>query len=140
MRYTDEQKAEARAAYEEHGPREAERLTGIPHGTITKWAKASGWEPRFIAKAENAAKRNHYDAEAFRARMLELLSEIADTAAKKELEVLADESPSLEKIVGARTRAIHDVQLLSGQATQRVERIANVDAEIEKLSREMAKA
>jgi ribosomal protein S6 len=132
--YTAEQRAEARAAYEEHGPREAERQTGIPASTLTKMAKRNGWGTRWLAKAENQAKRAHYDAEAFRHRMQELLAEIADTAAKKELSVLADEAPSLEKIVGARTRAIHDLQLLSGGATSRTEH-----EHIEPLDRELAR-
>lgn len=46
--YTPEQRAEALALYEEHGPREAARRCGIDATNITRWAKAAGVVTRAI--------------------------------------------------------------------------------------------
>ena len=41
-KYTPEQRAEALAVYETHGPTEVTARFGIPKGTVAGWAKASG--------------------------------------------------------------------------------------------------
>lgn len=121
--YTPEQKAEALELYREHGAAEASRRCGIRSGTIKSWASRAGVATVAAdvtrAATEVSSARREYVAEEFRTQMVEQLAAIATTAAAKELAVLNEDSPSLDKIVGARTRAIHDLQLLTGLATGR---------------------
>lgn len=139
-RYTPQQKADALDLYAAHGPAEAERRTGIPKGTIASWASRAGLATVAAdvtrAATEVSAARRHYVAEEFRTQMIETLADIATKAAAKELAILANEHPSLDKVVGARTRAIHDLQLLTGAATGRtetIERTPEVEAELAKV-------
>lgn len=64
--YTEEQKAEALRIYENEGPSEAARQTGIPKGTIAAWGKRTGVqtyaaqntrEATEVAQANNAERR-----------------------------------------------------------------------------------
>ncbi len=64
--------------------------------------------------------------------------EIADRASRRELELLG--ASDLRSVVGARTRAIHDAELLSGRATARVEHAEPIDAELERLVKQLGKA
>lgn len=41
-KYTQQQRAEALALYETHGPTAVQEQLGIPKGTVTGWAKANG--------------------------------------------------------------------------------------------------
>lgn len=113
--YTAEQRSEAVELYTEVGPSEVERRLGIPKATVRYWAKAEGCtfnpERTEAATAASVAIRKSALAE-------RLLAE-AEQAVEIELGML--ESAPLRDLVGARTRAIHDLQLLSGEATQRVE-------------------
>lgn len=138
--YTDDEKAEALELYAQHGAAETARRTGISLGTVKSWASRAGvaTDAADVTRAatEVASARRSYVAEEFRTQMVETLAQIAETAAQKELQVLASESPSLDKIVGARTRAIHDLQLLTGAATGRtetIERTPEVEAELAKV-------
>lgn len=124
--YTDEQKAEALEAYKEHGPAEAGRRTGISPKTIASWAKRANVKmdaplERMRAATEAASTKREFEAADFNLRMQLALADIAETAAAKELSILTQGEPTLEKVVGARTRAIHDLQLLTGAATSRNE-------------------
>lgn len=140
--HTDAERAEALAVYAEVGLAEAHRSTGIPKPTLHRWAVAAGLDTSEVVErsvernrvaAQASAAARTYEAEAFRTEMVTQLAEVARKAVAKELEVLAQESPSLDKIVGARTRAIHDLQLLTGAATGRTElteRAPEVEAEL----------
>ena len=121
--YTDEQKQEALDLYEEHGPAEAERRTGIPKKTIASWGYRSGVQTTAPTKdqIQAANSRRMYDYETFKQRMTDALSEVAETAVAEELRILVSGEASLDKVVGARTRAIHDLQLLGGGPTGRTE-------------------
>lgn len=116
-RYTDAEKTEALAIYAEQGPTAAQAATGISKGTVTKWAQAAGIETvasERNAKAVAAVKANH---EVRKSALAEKLMQIAEAGAARELEVIG--KSQLRDVVGARTRAIHDLQLLSGEATAR---------------------
>lgn len=137
--YTDEQRAEALALYAVHGKAETARLTGIAEGTLGAWASRAGVATvaADVTRAATAvaAERRRYVAEEFRAQMVERLAEIASAASEAELRRIAGEKATLHEIVGARTRAIHDLQLLSGEATGRHETRSTdmLDREIERL-------
>jgi hypothetical protein len=72
-------------------------------------------------RTEAARTKRLYDHEQFKTRMTGLLAEVAETAIGEELRILMSGEATLEKVVGARTRAIHDLQLLGGEATSRSE-------------------
>lgn len=126
-RYTPEQRTEALELYVEHGPRAASRETGIPVATIGSWAAAEG-------RTFNA-ERTRQATETRKARLIEKLTTIAELGADIELELLETGEVSLRDVVGARTRAIHDLQLLTGEATGRTEtrQVDDLDREIERL-------
>lgn len=137
--YTDAEKAEALALYAEVGAAEAARQTGINRGTIVSWASRNGVAadatPNLLKATEVAAARRTFVATEFRARMVETLAKVAEKAAAVELERLAGSKATLHEVVGARTRAIHDLQLLAGEPTDRSERVTvdSIDREIERL-------
>lgn len=138
--YTDAQKAEALDLYESLGAAEAQRRTGINAGTIRSWASRAGVataaaETTRAATEVSTAQRIHR-AEEFRTQMVATLAEVARTAAAKELALLQSGKATLHEVVGARTRAIHDLQLLTGAATGRtehLERTPEVEAELAKV-------
>ena len=117
---------------------ETARQTGIPKRTIADWAKSAGITTTTAqARAKTEAARAHLalTVEERRAERIEKLNRIADLAADLELDILADEErPSLRDVVGARTRAIHDAELLAGRATSRTESVTQLDAELEELT------
>lgn len=138
--YTDEQRAEAVALYQQVGATEAANRLGIKAGTIKAWASQRGVTTvgAEVTKAatEMSKARRAYVAEEFRTQMVESLAVIATEAVEAELAAIRSGEASLEKIVGARTRAIHDLRLLEDLPTSRVgftpERQALVDEAREK--------
>lgn len=138
--WTPSERAEALAVYAEVGLAGAHQATGVPKATLHRWAKAAGLDTvgatersieRNTVAARAAAATRAYVSEEFRTEMVAKLAEIARQAAERELAVLDDSD--LRSVVGARTRAIHDLQLLTGAATGRtetVERDATIDAEL----------
>ncbi len=132
--YTPDEKADALAAYVEHGPREAAAITGIPSSTIQSWAKAAGLRTKRNERTAAAVDAIKLSAEERKARLADDLLRIAEMAVG--LEVAKMPAADLRDIVGARTRAIHDAQLLTGNATSRTEvnHVDAVDAEIAALT------
>lgn len=128
--------------YIEHGAAHASRELGIPSGTIKSWAHRQNAQPLHHAKNTQATAaavaRRKRSAEERRTRLVELLGEIAELGAEKELELLAGD-PALRDVVGARTRAIHDMQLLAGDVTGRTEVLnrSEVDSALAELTAEM---
>lgn len=116
--YTPDEKADALAAYVEHGPREAATMTGIPASTIASWARRGGVQTRCI---ENASARVRAQQVAWEERRLNLAHEIGATAA------MALEATRVNIAAGmvrdakdaATTMAIlvDKAQLLTGNAT-----------------------
>lgn len=118
-RYDAATKQRAIALGAEVGPGEAARRLGIPKPTVASWMLRTGVRT-------GATERTHAATEAVKATMEERRARLADTllgtaeiASRRELELLAE--ASLRDVVGARTRAIHDHQLLVGAPTARTE-------------------
>ena len=112
------------------------KTTGIPRRTIAQWAADESIDTvaQAVTKTARARQALAATAEERRATLAAKLLEVAECAAAVELDRIADGSASLHEIVGARTRAIHDMQLLSGEATARTEHQApdrTPDAEAE---------
>lgn len=117
--YTDAEKAEALALYETDGPTAVQQAMGIPKGTVTRWAQAAG-----VATVSNERNAAAVEAvmsthETRKAALAEKLLRIAEAGAQRELDII--NASKLRDVVGSRTRAIHDLQLLTGAATARGE-------------------
>lgn len=125
-RYDEAFRTRAVALAVEHGPAEAARSVGVNAGTIRSWCSRAG-----VATASAEIMREARDQiilthEARRAALAEKLLAIAEEAVEVELGMLSNSK--LRDVVGARTRAIHDHQLLSGQATTRTEVASKAEA------------
>lgn len=118
-RYTDDERAAALTLYAEAGPTAVQDSLGIPKGTVTGWAKTAGIGTVRNERTAAATEAMALDAAERRARLAERLLTVAERAVDHELAKLA--TADLRDIVGARTRAIHDHQLLAGEATARSE-------------------
>jgi transposase-like protein len=135
--YSDAEKAHALDLYQTEGPAQAALATGIPKGTILSWAHRAGLQSDCIAEMGKARQAASLTLEARKAVLAGRLTEVAEKAVERQLELI--EEGNLRDVVGAGTRAIHDTLLLTGQATERhaVEE-SQVDAEIRKLSAEIS--
>jgi hypothetical protein len=144
--WPDDVKRHALALVAEVGQREATRRlaaegTPVPHGTIASWVNRAGIAPveRMIPQHEAAASASRAvrkrTAEERKRRLLELLGELAEVAAEREFTLLARDDATLRDVVGVRTRAIHDLLLLAGEATSRAEvrTVDSIDAQVEQL-------
>jgi hypothetical protein len=139
--YSAEVRAGALDLIRAEGIAAAHRGTGIPKSTLSRWAVEAGVRdvPNHEKTAAATAARLRYVEEA-KSRLTEILAAVAETGARLELTILdprhelarpdlphwVDEDTGeahpvvgarLDQIVGARTRAIHDLNLLTGQAT-----------------------
>jgi hypothetical protein len=120
-RYTDEERARARAVYEAEGPREAHRQTGYPLKTITNWAKRHGWTFDIAGPTAAAVEANRARIAAKRELLLE---EFVDAAREA---VRLSTSPHLEvKVVPQGERMVVDeesgiVTTKGGSAVEMVE-------------------
>jgi len=119
-----------------HTLAETHTETGIPKSNLRRWAaEANITVVRTTEKTREATLASKANAEQRRAALVEKLGRIAELAGDLELEILmGDERPSLRDVVGARTRAIHDAELLAGRATSRTESVTALDAELEELT------
>ena len=135
-RWSDEQRTHALNLLATHTLAEVHATTDIPKSTIRGWAlEANVTIARATDKTREATAASKANAEQRRAALVEKLGRIADLAGDLELEILmGDEHPSLRDVVGARTRAIHDAELLAGRATSRTESVTALDAELEELT------
>ena len=135
-RWSDEQRTHALDLLATHTLAEVHATTDIPKSTIRGWAlEANVTIARATDKTREATAASKANAEQRRAALVEKLGRIADLAGDLELEILmGDERPSLRDVVGARTRAIHDAELLAGRATSRTESVTALDAELEELT------
>lgn len=134
-RYTDAEKAEALALYATDGPTAVQREFGIPKGTVTKWAKGNGIETVAVQNTQAATIAIQVDHEARRAALAEKLLQIAEAGAAQELRLISESR--LRDVVGSRTRAVHDLQLLRGEATARTEH-TDARAEAQRMIDELA--
>lgn len=129
---TAEHRAQVVAYAVEHGVTTAAKHYSHGKGTVSKWVSAAG---ETVSSDRNAAAvaQVRADAEARKVRLAEKLLEIAELGANLELVLMPD--AGLRDVVGARTRAIHDHQLISGAATSRSEQIIEepLDRELRQL-------
>lgn len=130
VRWTAQQKAEATTAMANSETlASVHHRTGIPRQTLSRWAKAASVDLGHTAeKTREAASARIAKAAHRRAGLVETLTTIAEKAAARELKLI--EGAELREVVGARTRAIHDAELLSGQATERHEEVGAVQDEV----------
>lgn len=144
-RYSKAEREQALALLAELGLAAAHRQTGVPKPTLARWSADAGVTKhsdteRNARQTEAARAARARTVEETRAELVELLSAVAVTGAQLELTLLdpshalarerfpyiVDEDTGeahpmlaarLDQIVGARTRAIHDLNLLTGKAT-----------------------
>lgn len=136
--YTRETKEAVLAAYPDLGAAECSRQWGIPKPTVISWAQRSGVRSHAAETLNAGAATRAAGFAERRAALADRLLEIAEMATQVERDLL--ERSKLYEVVGARTRAIHDHQLLVGDVTNRTEvrHLDHMDAEIEALAHEMA--
>jgi transposase-like protein len=140
MRWSEQEREQAVALYGSDSLAAAHRETGIPKASITRWARAAGVEPgtsnrELVERTEAAttARRSVVEGRALTAaeKILPKLEALAMVSLENELAVqigiLKGQQPhfadgvSFRDLVGSRTRAFHDLQLLTGAATERTE-------------------
>jgi hypothetical protein len=110
----------------------------IGKATVSRWADAAGVGTVPNERTREAVEAHSARAEELRSQVHGRLWEIADAGSKRELELIrGSKAPDLRSVVGARTRAIHDAELLSGRATARTEHVEPIDAEIARLVEQM---
>ena len=142
-KYTDKQKAEAVALYPEHGTAETARRTNIPPRTITRWAREAGLtaqastEKTSKARAAGAARvaqawGDFREAEAMGAGATAIRLREAIMQALADKKATALDAKNLAITYGI---LIDKAELLSGQATERIEHWveSDVDAELRAL-------
>ena len=134
----DDVRAAAVEIVREHGLAEAVRRTGQAKNSLRSWAQKAG-----IDLTGRTSERNRQAAEASAARRRALVAEAERTSRHNSLTVVRDlalqqtvarirtESMDDRSLIGAWTRATHDLALLSGQATERLaSEPVNVDIQV----------
>lgn len=146
--YSMEKRSAATADVVELGLAGAAKKHKMPKSTLHSWCVELGIatstpEQRKTTEAATASSvmaRRQKVAQS-RERMTLYLATIAELGARAEIEMLnkaiaGKGETRLGEIVGARTRAIHDLALLSGDATERTELVDSVD-DVMKLQMEL---
>jgi hypothetical protein len=125
-RVTTPETVRARACelFRDHGATDVARILAteghvVKPATVRQWAKRAGIVSERRDTVTPMLEGAAISHEERRVRLAEQMLTIAEAAAAQELELLAD--ADLRSVVGARTRAIHDFQLLTGAATTRAE-------------------
>ena len=140
--YTPEQREEALRLYEEAGPAEASRQSGVPARTVVRWATRAGLTRRRLEKTSAATEMltitNAQRREKIREKLLIRVDELLDRLG---LEVGARDVQSLAIAFGV---LLDKYRLELGEATGRMENLdlsaaeRRIEVEIERLSAEMA--
>ncbi len=173
-RYTQQQREAAIAIAQSEGIPAAAKALGADQESIRNWLRAKDIDPASLATRNTEQQRRAAEAsvvsrraqmEASKERLTRFLISIAELAAVKEIEylkgervrnktqidkdgkvtILTDfESVRLSEVVGSRTRAIHDLQLLTGEATVREETLTRDEirlraAELDEVAAQRAK-
>lgn len=114
--------------------REVHDALGIPVNTMARWARAAGIDvvARRLDKTREATAASLASREARRIARIDALERLADLAIAAEIEMVTD--GELRDVVGCRTRAIHDAELLAGRATSRTSSVTALDEEIATLA------
>lgn len=127
--YTADQRAEALHLYQEHGAVDASTRTGIPRRTISRWATRAGVVPQVNREKTEAARAVAAEKVAtvwadFRSR--EATASGATAAAiraviRYQLQEHPENGRNLQSLAIAYGIMIDKAELLSGQATARIE-------------------
>lgn len=163
-RYTDEQKTEALALYVEHGPSEAARQTGIAKGTLASWAHREGLQ---TSATENLAVATEAALVRLADRKAQLASDLMDDIERLRLQLFAPcvekkimtvgTGDGRSKVVVGEARrtqptfteqrqimtalaiAVDKVQILTGEATERIDlrQVNPIDEELQRLAAEL---
>lgn len=139
--YTPDEKADALAAYVEHGPQEAATVTGIPKSTIASWARRAGVHTRSIENAAARVKAQHVAWEERRLRLAHDIGQTAEMALEvTRLNIAAGMVRDAKDAATTMAILVDKAQLLTGSATARTEVVAvdAVDAEIAALTEALA--
>lgn len=125
--YPAETRRRALELYLEHGSAETARILKaegieVPANTVAQWGTRAGVTVTRSQNVEASIQAAVRSAAERRARMADRLLDIAEQALERELALIG--KADLRDVVGARTRAIHDHQLLSGAATTRTETLS----------------
>jgi len=143
VRRPPEQKAEALRLLAEVGLAEAARRTGIPEGTIASWGSRTGVQAPPAAATRVATEAHLATVAARKARVAEGLVAASErmlgdlfaptiqrkavvVGSKREVEIVEIRHPTTtpserRTTVDAITTAMETVQLLTGEATERIE-------------------
>lgn len=156
-RWTDEQREEALRLFRSHGPAEAARQTGIPKATVASWARRQRVQTNVVVEREEAVEASALQAEQRRLDLAEgMLRDIGGLRARlfrpmtyhhvktvagpvgigASVEVvdldLDQPVPADQlRLVQAMGVLIDKVQLLTGEATERVDLTGEYDLEAE---------
>lgn len=155
--YTAKQKSEALKLYEEHGPAEASRHTGVPRGTISQWARRDGLVTARSANARAGARasaaslvqRKHRLAEKLMGDVERLREQLWAPALVHDFTKDGafvtghlDEPTFGDKrqIMTSLAIGVDKIQLLTGAPTSRAEIVeaSKLDVEIERMLGEMS--
>lgn len=126
----DDLRSEAIRLSAEHGIAEAVRRTGLARTSIARWAVQAGVDTVAVTTAKNreallaaAGRRKAQLAEA-NERAVALLTTARDVALQKTVDTIKSGGDiTVHELVGVWTRATHDLALISGEATERIEEI-----------------
>ena len=155
LQYTPEQKAEALRLLATVGQREAARITGISPGTIGSWGARSGVrapEPDHLGLAARAAtltERKQELADELLTRARRMIAQLDASMVEKKAHVVSDGRGLASRIevsevhydrppTGAQKQIVEtiailitQVQLLTGNATSRIETNPTTQAEVQ---------
>lgn len=124
--YDDGVKQQALELYATEGGAAASAATGVPRGTIKSWASRLGVDPpaaeRSKARRDAVVARVERTVAERKVALVTKLGEVAEMGVDWAARMLeSGDDLSMRDVVGAWTRAIHDLQLLAGDATSRTE-------------------
>jgi hypothetical protein len=124
---TDEEKEKALEIYVTDGPSQAARVTGFSKASICNWARQAGVSTKGAELTQAATQmslaRRNLNMAQWREAATEYLRDISIKALEVEGALLSqtgNKTPQLDKVITARSKAISDLLLLSGEATQRI--------------------
>lgn len=130
MRYSTAERDNALRLLAEVGKTEASRQTGIPVGTIASWGHRHGVSaPVFSEQRQaniNSAQQTMAES---KAKLAGDLRSLAAKAVAKLAEKIDADDVSARDLVSALTAAVDRLQLLTGEATARIEQTGTEPAQ-----------
>jgi transposase-like protein len=121
----------------QHGLNEAARRTGLPRSSIRLWTTQAGHDlsglatERTRAALEAARETRKTKLAEAEDRAITLLTIVRDIALQQTIDRIRTGQMDPHSLIGAWRSATHDLNLLTGQATERAEQTAiNIDVQI----------